>query len=479
MMIAFKYKNMREERRANEKKTLKKLVKLRKLIYSDIIINKYKIGARSFTRKGKMSFQDLILFMMNMVNKTLQREINDYIKNIKREKIKYQKSSMSKARMKISPELFKELNRELIKDIYEDKEEIKLFKNFRIFAVDGTRLELPNMYIPKDVKQSEDIKTIYGQGSNQHDKYAITSRTSTLYDVENKIIIDGIFNSIYASESYMAIEHINYLVNFNKEVKAKYLDLITYDRGYPSVGLICHHYNKKIDFLMRVKNRSFKAVTQFKNSKKTDEIIELEVTKDTLYNLQKDKQHPDLKQLAKELKLGQKIKIRAIKVILKSGEVEVLLTSLLSQEEYKTEIFKDLYFKRWGIEISYDILKNIFKVENFTGLTQIAINQDFLAIILTNNISSLIMDDIMEEKVTLYNAEKERKYLYQLNKNFSIGTMKDKLVYMLVQNTNVSKIYKMIEDEIMSNLLPIKPDRSFERKKKFNTKHPVAKKAGY
>ena len=56
---------------------------------------KYKIGARSFTRKGKMSFQDLILFMMNMVNKTLQREINDYIKNIKREKINYQKSSMS------------------------------------------------------------------------------------------------------------------------------------------------------------------------------------------------------------------------------------------------------------------------------------------------------------------------------------------------------------------------------------------------
>ena len=60
------------------RKTLRKFVKLRKLIHSDIIINKYKIGSKSFTRKGKMSFQDLILFMMNMVNKTLQREINDY-----------------------------------------------------------------------------------------------------------------------------------------------------------------------------------------------------------------------------------------------------------------------------------------------------------------------------------------------------------------------------------------------------------------
>lgn len=452
---------------------------LRKKINADEIKDKYKIGSKSFTRTSKMSFIDITLFLMNIVNRTLQREINDFIINVKQKRMVYKKSSMSKARMKISPQLFQELNRELIKDIYVEIDEIKTFKNFRILAIDGTRLELPNMYIPKDVQQSEDIKTIYGQGSNKHGKYAITSRTSTLYDVENKIIIDGIFNSIYSSEGFMAIEHINYLVKFNKDVKEKYCDLITYDRGYPSIGLICHHYNKEIDFLMRVKNKSFKPVTQFKNSKKTDEIIELEITKSTLNNLQKEKQHPALKQLAKELKIGQKIKVRAIKVILKSGEVEILLTSLLSQEEYKTEIFKELYFKRWGIEISYDILKNIFKVENFSGLTQVAINQDFLAIILTNNISSLIMNDIMEEKVTLYNEQKERKYLYQLNKNFSIGTMKDKLVYMLVKNTKVTRIYKMIEDEIMSNLLPIKPDRSFERKKKFNTKFPVSKKSGF
>jgi hypothetical protein len=123
--------------------------------------------------------------------------------------------------MKISPQLFQELNRELIQDIYKEIDEIKTFKNFRILAVDGTRLELPNMTIPKDVQQSEDIRTIYGQGSNQHNKYAITSRTSTLYDVENKIIIDGILNSIYSSEGFMAIEHINYLVKFNKDVKEK------------------------------------------------------------------------------------------------------------------------------------------------------------------------------------------------------------------------------------------------------------------
>ncbi len=157
----------------------------------------------------------------------------------------------------------------------------------------------------------------------------------------------------------------------------------------------------------------------------------------------------------------------------------MLLTSLLSQDEYKTEIFQELYFKRWGVEIGYDVLKNIFNLENFTGLTQIAINQDFYATILTNNICSLIMNDVMEERVSFYNEAKERKYLYQLNKSFSIGCMKNSLVLMFQKNVREEKIYQMIEDEILGNLLPIKPDRSFDRKKHSSTKFLVSKKAGF
>jgi hypothetical protein len=167
-----------------------------------------------------------------------------------------------------------------------------------------------------------------------------------------------------------------------------------------------------------------------------------------------------------------------IKVVLSSGEVEILLTSLLSKEQYPQELFKELYFKRWGVEKAYDVIKNIFEIENFTGLTQIAINQDFLAIILTNNIASLVMSGVMEEKVTLYNETKERKYLYQLNKSFSIGCMKDRLILMFFKYKRMGKIYDMIEDEIMDNLVPIKPDRSFPRKSK-NTKFPISKKRGH
>jgi len=199
----------------------------------------------------------MTLFMLNMVNKTMQREINDFMKNVKKRSDSYDKSSISKSRLNISPALFIELNKGLIEDVYEDKEEVRLFKNLRLLAVGGTNIDLPNMTIPKDKKQTEDIKNIYGQHSNQKGKLGVTSRTSILYDVENNLILDGILGSIYSSERSMAIEHINKLIEHNKNIKEKYNDLIIYDRGYPSIGLIAYHLKHNVDCLMRVKSNSF------------------------------------------------------------------------------------------------------------------------------------------------------------------------------------------------------------------------------
>jgi len=422
----------------------------------------------------------LVLFMLNMVNKTMQRELNDFIEMVKKEPIKYKKSAISKARVKISPELFIDLNEGILEDIYSDKEEIKLHYGFRIIGVDGSTIALPNMNILKDKKQSENIKEIYGKASNQKGEHGIASKISIMYDLENKFVLDGIMNTFYSSERFMAIEHIDKLIELKKNVKAKYRDLLIYDRGYPSFGFIKYHYTRGLDVLIRVDGKtSFKEVRKFTRSKKVDEIIELEVKRGTISSLLKEKQHPNIKALAQELNVGDKMKVRAIKVILQNGTVEILLTSLLSQEKYSREIFKELYFKRWEVEIGFDVIKNIFNLENFTGLTQIAINQDFYATILTNNFCSLILNDVMEEKVSLYNALKKRKYLYQINRSFAIGSMKHKLVLLLQKNVREEKIYQMIEDEIMDNLVPIKPYRSFERKKYSSTKFPVAKKASF
>jgi len=424
-----------------------------------------------------MGFSDIVLFQLNMVNKSMQKEINSYFKEVKKDKMKYDKSAMSKARQKISPSLYEDLNSRFIEEIYEDKKSVKLYHGLRILGIDGTTIELPNMGILKDKKQTEDIQNIYGRRANNSGELGVISKASTLYDLENNIVLDGILNSYASSERAMAVEHIRQLKKYKKSHKEKYKDLVIFDRGYPSIGLMSYMNQETIDYLMRIQNNTFKEIEAFKESELDDAILELEITKNRLYQITRREQYPLLRQFREKLNVGETIKVRVIKVVLETGEIEVLITSLFDAEAYPHSLFKELYFKRWGIELEYNILKNIFKVENFTGVTQIAINQDFFATLFTSNICSLIMDAIMEDEVTLYNQTKERKYLYQLNQSFSIGCMKNSLVSMLLKHSKVEKIYEMIQDEIMDNLLPIKPNRSFSRKKKFTSKFPVSKKA--
>jgi len=424
-----------------------------------------------------MGFSDIVLFQLNMVNQSMQKEINSYFKEVKKDKMKYDKSSMSKARQKISPSLYEDLNSRFIREIYEDKKSVKLYHGLRILGIDGTNIELPNMGILKDKKQTEEIQNIYGRRSNTSGELGVMSKASVLYDLENNIVLDGILNSYASSERAMAVEHIRQLKKYKKAHKEKYKDLVIFDRGYPSIGLISYMIQESIDYLMRIQSNTFKEIEAFKESELDDDILELEITKDRLYQITRREQYPLLRQFREKLNVGETIKVRVIKVVLETGENEVLITSLFDVEAYPHSLFKELYFKRWGIELEYNILKNIFKVENFTGVTQIAINQDFFATLFTSNICSLIMDAIMEDEVTLYNQTKERKYLYQLNQSFSIGCMKNSLISMLLKYSRVEKIYEMIQDEIMDNLLPIKPNRSFSRKKKFTSKFPVSKKA--
>ena len=101
---------------------------------------------------------------------------------------------------------------------------------------------------------------------------------------------------------------------------------------------------------MRVSSSFLKAVNE---AKKEDQVIEVKIEEEY-------------------------VKIRVLRFVLDSGEEEVLITNLLD-EELGIKDFKALYFKRWGIEVKFNELKNRLQIENFTGDTQIAVEQDFYA----------------------------------------------------------------------------------------------------
>jgi hypothetical protein len=46
-----------------------------------------------------------------------------------------------------------------------------------------------------------------------------------------------------------------------------------------------------------------------------------------------------------------------VRIRLSTGETEVLVTSLLDSEKYTTQMLKELYHLRWGIETPRCVLK--------------------------------------------------------------------------------------------------------------------------
>ena len=132
---------------------------------------------------------------------------------------------------------------------------------------------------------------------------------------------------------------------------------------------------------------------------------------------------------------------------------------MLDKEKYPLEIFKDLYFKRWGIETNYNRLKSNIHVEEFSGLTEIAIRQDFYANVFINNLQSIIALDSKEE---IDRENEGNEYEYKINRNLSLGFMKDRIVEIFTSDN--PRYYEELKELFKMNPNPIRIGRKNPRK---------------
>jgi IS4 transposase len=62
---------------------------------------------------------------------------------------------------------------------------------------------------------------------------------------------------------------------------------------------------------------------------------------------------------------------------------------MMDCEAYEVDLFKKLYYLRWGIEENYKRLKQWVEIENFSGKSVLSIQQDFYAKIVASNLTAL------------------------------------------------------------------------------------------
>ena len=207
---------------------------------------------------------------------------------------------------------------------------------------------------------------------------------------------------------------------------------------------------KGADYLIRLPVNAFKEVELFEKSNEMEAIVTL---------------HPTPKVIQHCLDLGieaMPLKVRLVKVILATGEKELLATSLIDSIVYPITIFKELYALRWGVEEEYKTMKAVLEVEQFSGKSPHAVRQEFYAAIFLSNLQSVIA----REKDVQERIEKKtegRKYEYQENRTSALFFVKEGLI-ALFTGASLNVVLTYLKEKIIKNILPVRPGRRYERR---------------
>jgi hypothetical protein len=221
-----------------------------------------------------------------------------------------------------------------------------------------------------------------------------------------------------------------------------------FDRWYPSAEFIAFLQEKGFHFLMRVRGKwNLEA-----------DAVETQAWINISHN---DKTYS----------------LRVIKIVLPTGEIETLLTTL-TEEQLSREKAGEVYFKRWGVEGAIDFIKSKLELENFSGKTEHSVLQDFYATMFMANLA-LACAELAGEKITEADKDKELKYKRQANRNRVVSKLRDYFFAMITESDReirMSMFDKLIE-KMAEHPLSIVPDRSPPRKAPRKKRFHMAKKS--
>jgi hypothetical protein len=392
---------------------------------------KLRAKATAFTRRRKLDATRLLQMIIYRVYTSLQLAVDIFYDFINENPVS--KQAFSKARAGLNPDYVREYFDMSAKEFSTD-ESLARYRGKLLIAIDGTDISLEN---------SEELKRDFGCSGPS--KNAATALASVAYDPLNQVAFDCQIDKYGTSERALAMKHMDRLAELGLGGS-----ILLMDRGYPSVELIASVMARGFSFVMRVKEKWDAEVDAIK----TQGWREIE-------------------------DYGVVRRIRVIKVKLPTGETETLLTDM-DESQLSVGEAKAVYFRRWGIEVSYDTLKSKLQLENFSGKTKTSVLQDFYATMFILNLVNAVAS-ISDDEITAADQGKELKYPRRANRNRAVSKLRNDLLRMMLEPN--AEIRRIILDRIISLITrrPLSvvrnrddaPPRKTPRKKRFH----VAKKS--
>lgn len=397
---------------------------------------------QDFTRDATLTFPCLMLFLLRKSVKSLQNRWHEYWWALQEEArgSMVGSSAITHARKKLKGSAFEELNRECVLDLfYSPKYEpiVKRWRGHRLLGVDGSTIRLP---------QSQALREAFGEveSKNQHGKIETypEGRLSVLYDLLNGLGLEGRLVSSKVGEVTLAIDHL---------AQSRPGDVIVADRGYCGFEWFAQVVQQKVDFICRCQERSFGRVNQLlaENEAGVSVVEELPA-------------HSQLADQLREKGLPVGLSIRWVSVRLPNGELEVLATSLLDEQQYPTAELAEVYGKRWGHETYYGTLKGALDLEHFTGKTPVSVEQDLQSMVYLANLQTLLMLPAEEE---LTERSRHLKNPLKVNRSVALNAVKNQAMDLLASDKPIREVTDQLTRWFMATPVASRPQRKVPRRK--------------
>ena len=251
-------------------------------------------------------------------------------------------SSICKARQRVHEDLFLDLHREILRH----GDEGGRWRGHRLFAVDGTKMNLPRGLVDAGYPLPHD-GAHYPQGL-----------VSCLYRLDAKIPVDFSL-SARACERAAAMGHLHALEPG---------DIVVFDRGYFSFELLHAVIRTGAHPVFRLKRNSAGAFRGFIESDDAETVVSAAPS-------------PDVRRELARRRPGERfdpVDVRLVRCTTDGGTY-TLATTLLDAGHASVDDLASLYHGRWSIEEMYKVSKRTIAVDEFHGRTERGVRQELYA----------------------------------------------------------------------------------------------------
>jgi hypothetical protein len=367
------------------------------------VLKRFRVKATDFTRQRVLSWQVVVVMMLRGHKVSLQTAVNKFFSALGEVWRVVTASAYSQARQKVQPEVFVHLNEVACEEYYRRygaEGEVELWHGHRLVGVDGSYFNLPDT---EETRQMFSVQTNQYAGGEQ-----VQALASGLYDLRNDLGLSAALGPKQAEKNLLFGHHW---------AATRGGDVLVCDRAYADYSVMAAIVAHQCHFIIRLPRQSFTAVKAFWAAPEPEGVVTLVVTSKAC-------------RYVKAQQLPTTLRIRLIKVVLPTGEVEVLGTDLLDVQRYPAAEFGTVYGWRWHHETYHDRLKNIFEVERFSGTSVQAITQDFYGVVFLATLES-ILSKPAQAQLMARGQEREWANPVKVNRAVSYIAVLDHVVELL------------------------------------------------